>query len=69
MPFMTSDKSPELLTTTEVAERFRVSKTTVIRWAMDGTLPAIRVGRDWRFRRQDVERLLTPVTPDTEAAS
>lgn len=62
-------QTPELLTAAEVAAAFRVSRQTVIRWATDGIVPAIRVGRDWRFRRHDIERLLTPVTPDTEAAS
>jgi excisionase family DNA binding protein len=59
----------ELLTAAEVAKAFRVSRQTVIRWATDGVIPAIRVGRDWRFRRSDVEQLLTPITPDTEAVS
>lgn len=62
------DESPDLLTATEVAKAFRVDPSTVIRWAQDGTIPAIRVGGVWRFRRADVEQLLTPVTPDEATA-
>lgn len=58
----------ELLTTREVADLLRVASSTVIRWARTGFLPGIRAGRDWRFRRADVEQLLTPVTPDEATA-
>ena len=33
---------------------------TVTRWAKSGTLPSIKVGRDYRFRSEDVARLLEP---------
>lgn len=62
------DTSPDLLTATEAAELLRVHRQTIARWAMDGTLPGVKVGRDWRFRRADIERLLTPVIPDQEEA-
>jgi excisionase family DNA binding protein len=53
---------PELLTKREVAELLRVSEVTVARWLKQGRLPAYRVGpRAVRVRREDVERLLTPI--------
>lgn len=58
---------PDLLTAAEVATAFRVSRQTVIRWATDGVIPAVRIGRDWRFRRVDIEALLTPITPEEAA--
>lgn len=44
----------------EVAEVFDVSVETVNRWADDKKLPGVRLpsGR-WRFRRSDVEALLS----------
>ncbi len=54
----------ELLTTHEVARRWRVSDDLVRRLAASGELPAIRIGSLWRFRRVDVERLLAPVRGD-----
>lgn len=57
---------PALLTATEVAKVLRVHPGTVRRWMVDGTLPGIRVGRQIRFRRSDVESLLTATV---EAAS
>jgi excisionase family DNA binding protein len=52
----------ELLTTAEVAELARVSRTTVWRWAADGTLAAAVVlpSGQRRFRRSDVEALIYP---------
>lgn len=37
-----------LLTVPEVAARLRINRATVVRWIKDGTLPAVRVGRDYR---------------------
>jgi excisionase family DNA binding protein len=43
-----------LLTTREVASQLRVSTSTVRRMARLGRLPALRVGRLWRFAQQDL---------------
>lgn len=43
------------LTTTEVLEYLQVNLRTVYRLIKTGTLPAFRVGRQWRFRKQDVD--------------
>lgn len=45
----------ELLTVDEVAEFLRVKPSTVYEWAKQGKIPASKVGRLWRFRREDVE--------------
>ena len=47
-----------LMTLAEVAEYLRLSKDTVYRMASGGRLPASKVGSQWRFRRDDVERWL-----------
>ena len=60
MPVSTDD----LLTTTEIAERYRLKASTVNRWARTGILPTAQrfpgpKGRR-RFRPADVEALLAP---------
>lgn len=60
-----------LLTSQQVANLFRVSVSTVSRWARDGDLPALRTpgGRGTlRFLRSDVEQLLATHTPDKAAS-
>ncbi len=47
-----------LLNVKEVADFLRVNVTTVYTWARQGQLPAIKVGRSWRFRQSDLETWL-----------
>lgn len=47
-----------LLTVGEVAGLMRVSNMTVYRLIKSGQLAAIRVGKNYRIRRSDVDRYL-----------
>lgn len=48
------------MTATEVAEALRLSYSTVTKMAREGSLPVIKVGSSLRFRRIDIEAILTP---------
>lgn len=48
----------DLLTTKQVQTILRVDRTTIYRMVEGGQLPAVRVGKQWRFDRSDVERRL-----------
>ena len=48
-----------LLTAGEVAEELRVSTMTVYRLIRRGELPAVRVGRNYRVRVEDLDRYLS----------
>ena len=50
--------APALLTVAEVAELFRVSSMTVYRLIRNGELPAVRVGRSYRVREEDLQSYL-----------
>lgn len=55
----TSTSEPEaFLTTEEVLGYLQVNLRTVYRLIDAGKLPAVRVGRQWRFRRRDIDRWL-----------
>ena len=43
------------LTTEEVLEYLQVNLRTVYRLIKAGKIPAVRVGRQWRFRRADLD--------------
>lgn len=47
------------LTTGEVLAYLQVNLRTVYRLIREGRLPAIRVGRQWRFRKADIDAWLT----------
>ncbi len=51
-------KVEEILTVKEVAEYLKVSRTTVWRWCNQKKLPAFKVGRGWRVRQCEVEKLI-----------
>jgi excisionase family DNA binding protein len=53
------DLSEPLLTVGEVASIMRVSNMTVYRLIKSGQLGAIRVGKNYRLRRKDVESYLS----------
>jgi excisionase family DNA binding protein len=53
----------ELLTVQETAALLKVSDGTVRRHVATGRLPAVRVGRLIRIRREAVERFFQPVAP------
>lgn len=48
----------EMLTPPEVAEYFKVPLKTVWRWFRNGTLPAVKVGRYWRIRRDKLSSFI-----------
>ena len=53
------DFGDPLLTVGEVAGIMRVSNMTVYRLIKSGQLSAIRVGKNYRIRRMDVDKYLT----------
>jgi excisionase family DNA binding protein len=58
----------EILTVKEVADYLRVSRATVWRWCQQRTIPAFRVGRNWRIRRDELLALgIVPTEPKGEA--
>jgi excisionase family DNA binding protein len=53
-----ADNPRRLLTTDEVVSYLRVNARTVYRLIQSGDLPAVRVGRQWRIRRNDLNEWL-----------
>lgn len=47
-----------LLTATQVQALLGVDRSTVYRMAEDGRLPAVKIGRQWRFPAHRIERML-----------
>lgn len=54
-PLMTDD---HFLTTEEVLDYLQVNLRTVYRLIKAGKIPAVRVGRQWRFRKRDIDAWL-----------
>lgn len=64
----------DLLTTTQVQNILKVDRITIYRMLADGRIKGVKVGQQWRFTRQEVERILkglpaeeAPAAPSGEA--
>jgi len=47
-----------LLRSREVAEMLGIASRTVCLWAECNVIPALKLGRQWRFHRRDIARWL-----------
>jgi excisionase family DNA binding protein len=47
-----------MLTAAEVASYLRLHVMTIYRMAQGGELPALRIGWQWRFQRDQIDRWL-----------
>ena len=65
---MPSDQ-PDVLTVTELAAYLKVPKSTVYKLAQEGRVPAQKVVRHWRFRREAIDRWLEEAPPDLSSES
>jgi excisionase family DNA binding protein len=54
----TGDQLQAFLTTEDVLGYLKVTPRTIYRLIRIGELPAVRIGRQWRFRRADLDEWL-----------
>ena len=57
------------LTTEEVLDYLQVNLRTVYRLIKAGKIPAVRVGRQWRFRKRDIDAWLESQRPRAQRPS
>ena len=57
----------QLLTVPQVAAAFQVTAQTIRNWIDHGTLPAVRVGRAFRVRSEDVDALRERASADSSS--
>ena len=46
----------EILTIDEVAEYLRLTPQTIYKWAQERRIPAVKLGKEWRFRRSVIDK-------------
>ena len=54
-------QSPAIMTVKEVSDYLRVHPSTIYRMLKSGGMPAFRVGSDWRFNSEAIERWVRQV--------
>jgi excisionase family DNA binding protein len=62
------EKPPDVMTFDEVMVYLRIPRSSLYKLAQEGKIPAQKVGRHWRFRRQSIDRWLegVPVKQQSE---
>jgi excisionase family DNA binding protein len=48
----------EILTLEEVAHYLRLKPQTIYKWAQERRIPAVKLGKEWRFRKTVLDRWL-----------
>ena len=48
----------DILTLEEVATYLRLKPQTIYRWAQERRIPAVKLGKEWRFRKSILDRWL-----------
>jgi excisionase family DNA binding protein len=48
----------EYLTAKQVAEYLQVKPLTIYQWAREDKIPAIKIGRIWRFKKEAIDTFL-----------
>jgi excisionase family DNA binding protein len=57
----------QVLTVPQVAEELQVTAQTIRNWIDGGALPAAKIGRAFRIRREDVDALLARARADSSS--
>lgn len=47
-----------LYTIEQIAEKLQISETTLYKLARSGRIPAIKIGNQWRFKMEDIDKWL-----------
>ena len=50
---------PTIMTLDEVAKYLRIHKSTVYRMTKEGKIPAIKIGNQWRFKKNKIDEWLS----------
>ncbi|AVR00390.1 DNA-binding protein [Oceanobacillus iheyensis] len=48
----------EIMTVSQVAEYLQLSEMTTYKLVQDGKIPAFKIGRHWRVKREDLNELI-----------
>ena len=46
----------EIMTLEEVAEYLKLKPQTLYIWAQKGKIPAVKLGKEWRFKRSIIDK-------------
>ena len=51
-------KEAGIYDTSKLAKFFGVTERTILEWCREGKLPAFKIGKKWRVRVQDLQKMI-----------
>ena len=54
---------PEIMTTREVSKYLKLHELTICKYAARGKIPAVRIGKSWRFDKDVIDKWIGEGTP------
>lgn len=57
-------KDPEIMTIAQVAEYFQISEMTTYKLVQQGKIPAFKIGRHWRVKKEDLSEFIEKLKND-----
>ena len=55
---MSENKLGAILTVDEISDYLKIPKSTIYKLVREGKIPAQKIGRHWRFRKEAIDRWL-----------
>ncbi len=49
-------RNQDIMTLEEVAEYLRMKPQTIYSWAQERKIPAVKLGKEWRFKKSVIDR-------------
>jgi excisionase family DNA binding protein len=49
----------EIMTTREIAKYLKLHEITVCKYAAEGIIPSVRIGRVWRFDKETIDKWIS----------
>ncbi len=65
-PSSAAERIPELMDMEQALAALSTTRPTFYRWLRAGAIKGVKAGRQWRFRREDIERFLKGESPLVE---
>ena len=59
----------DLLTMPEAIDRLKTTRATFYRWLKAGKIQGVKVGRQWRFAREQIDRVLSGEEPGIDLST
>ena len=66
---MSENKPGAILTVDEISDYLKIPRSTIYKLVREGKIPAQKIGRHWRFRKETIDRWISETRTDKGTGS